>query len=121
MKFFKKSFLSSINLQDTWFSLSKNLNFKEIVPGSVLKVNYLTVSDNGVLKKTFVGLCLGKRQKNTKSSFTIRNFIKTDSVEMTFFFNSPGLLSVEVLQNYKKKFKFSKLYFLRNFKRKSLK
>lgn len=121
-KFLSRNFLKSQLTSNIWFNLTKNLNFNSIKPGCVYKVLYSSVTKTDVQLKNFIGICIGKYGNSSNNqSFCLRNFYKTDSIEMIFFLNSPLIQNIVELKNYKRKTSFSKLYYLRDLKRKTYK
>ena len=119
--FLSKSFLHSEMLVHIWNNFTKT-PISSIKPGCVYTVSFINATGSEVQLKNFVGICLGvSGSSSSNQSFILRNFFKIDSVEMTFFYNSPLITSISPLNNYKKKVKFSKLFYLRTLRRKSYK
>jgi ribosomal protein L19 len=61
----------------------------------------------------FVGLCFSIRNNVLPLFIFLRNSLKGDNIEFIFCLFSPFLLSFQVLTKYSKKYRLSKLYFLK--------
>jgi len=121
-KFLSRNFLKSQLTSNIWFNLTKNLNFNTIIAGRVYKVLYSSITKSDVQLKTFIGICISKQGNSINNqAFCLRNFYKIDSIEILFFINSPLIQKIVELKNYKRKVSLSKLYYLRNLKRKTYK
>jgi large subunit ribosomal protein L19 len=87
-------------------------NIKNYQVGDILSVKY-QYAGIGLKVRKFVGICMGKKQKNIGSSILLRNVISNKSVEMYFFVDSNKVVSIQKLGKIKSKVRRSKLYYLR--------
>lgn len=91
---------------------NKNRSFSV---GDVVSIKYLTPSNrSGLSVRSFSGVCLAVRNNGLHTNLLIRNSFRSNSVEFRFFLFSPLILNVNRLYRYRKKFRLSKLYFIRN-------
>lgn len=61
-----------------------------------------------------IGICLSVKRKKGPFSVKLRNSFKGDYVEFIIFLLSPFLLDFKILNKYFKKYRLSRLYFLRS-------
>ncbi len=102
----------------------KNNNFLDNMKtksGFFIRINYdhisapLPKTKKIVLSKhQFLGLCIAKKRNNLCSIITLRNVIKRQPIENSFFVFSPLVESFDKIPSSKNKFSFrkSKVYFL---------
>ena len=83
-----------------------------IEAGSTVRVSYIESITQKAHPRTFVGICIGKRNCKLGSSFTLRNSIEGEGVEATFRQYDPLIQSVEVLRLARRR--RAKLYYLRS-------
>lgn len=81
--------------------------------GDILSVKSVS-SYSSKRRQTFVGVCIKKKNRGLRSSFTLRNMFDGEGIECSFPLYSPMLTQIQVLK--KKKTRASKLYYLRNAK-----
>lgn len=89
-----------------------NLDFSFFI-GRVLNIKYLDINFDELCVKNFLGFCFSFKNNNLFSFFSIRNILKNDAFEISFFYYSPIILHISILQRYKKKYRLYKLYFIR--------
>lgn len=96
--------------------LLKTANYRKIVPGDVIRIQY--VNKLGFWKsKRFNGICIKLASKGNSKNFVLRNVVSNIPVEVLFFYHSNLLIGFQNLPIRKfKKLKRSKLYFIRNLK-----
>jgi len=88
-----------------------NPNIPQISPGDTVKVSIKTKEGDRVRTQIFEGIVIRVRKGENSASFTVRHVAYGIGVERTFFFNSPFLEKVEVVQQ--AKVRRAKLYYLR--------
>jgi ribosomal protein L19 len=103
---------------------TKNNSFLDddkIRSGFFIRVNYEHVTSPMpktkkviVSKHQFLGLCIAKKNNNLCSLLTLRNVIKRQPLENSFFVFSPLVENLDRIPSTKNKFSFkkAKLYFL---------
>lgn len=90
---------------------SPNPNIPKISPGDSVKVSIKTREGDRERTQIFDGIVIRTRKGQNSASFTVRHVAYGIGVERTFFFNSPFLEKVEVVQQ--AKVRRAKLYYLR--------
>lgn len=86
--------------------------FPQFRAGDVLELK-LAIPENKRRVSTFKGICIAKKNRGWRTSFTIRNSIGTSGgIERTFPLYCPTLLELKVLES--RKVRRSKLYYLRD-------
>lgn len=81
-------------------------------PGDVLELK-LTVPENKRRSTNFKGVCIAKKNRGWRSSFTLRNFIgASGGIERSFPLYSPHIQDLKVLES--RKVRRAKLYYLRD-------
>ena len=101
-------------------SLKKILVTKKIPKfsaGDTIKVGVRIVEGKRARVQYFEGVCIAKRNRNIKSSFTVRKISFGEGVERTFALYSPVIGSIKLIRS--GKVKRAKLYYLRDRKGKS--
>jgi large subunit ribosomal protein L19 len=88
-----------------------NPNIPTISPGDTVKVSIKTKEGERVRTQIFDGIVIRVRKGKISASFTVRHVAYGIGVERTFFFNSPFLEKVEVVQQ--AKVRRARLYYLR--------
>lgn len=88
-----------------------NPNIPPISPGDTVKVSLKTKEGERERTQLFQGIVIRMRKGKTNANFTVRHVVYGIGVERTFFFNSPYLEKVEVLQ--RAQVRRAKLYYLR--------
>ncbi|HJX69739.1 MAG TPA: 50S ribosomal protein L19 [Dehalococcoidia bacterium] len=88
-----------------------NPNIPTITPGDTVKVSIKTKEGDRERTQIFEGVVIRVRKGQNSASFTVRHVAYGIGVERTFFFNSPFLEKVEVVQQ--AKVRRAKLYYLR--------
>ncbi|XP_074596793.1 mitochondrial ribosomal protein L19 [Brevipalpus obovatus] len=73
------------------------LDIPEFHPGSILAV---TVSDPNAVGKVsrFVGICILRENVGLRASFTLRNIVDREGIEITYDLYNPTIRSIEVLK-----------------------
>lgn len=85
----------------------------EFSPGDAMELK-LTIPENKRRTSIFKGICIAKRNRGWRSSFTLRNHIGGGgAIERTFPLYSPHLLEIKVLRKARRKIRRAKLYYLR--------
>lgn len=92
----------------------EQLDRPEFGPGDLIELK-LSVPENKRRTTVFKGICIAKRNRGWRTSFTLRNFIgNSGGIERTFPLYSPHVLEIKVLSSAgRKKYRRAKLYFLR--------
>ncbi|KAG7669466.1 hypothetical protein Ndes2526B_g05798 [Nannochloris sp. 'desiccata'] len=92
----------------------QQLDRPEFGPGDLIELK-LSVPENKRRTTAFKGICIAKRNRGWRTSFTLRNFIgNSGGIERTFPLYSPHVLEIKVLSAAgRKKYRRAKLYFLR--------
>ncbi|KAG2468709.1 39S ribosomal protein L19, mitochondrial isoform X1 [Polypterus senegalus] len=75
----------------------KMLNIPEFYPGCILAVTTSDPNANGKLNR-FVGICIERSGKGLGATFTLRNVIEGQGVEICFELYNPRLQRIEVLK-----------------------
>jgi large subunit ribosomal protein L19 len=88
-----------------------NPNIPPISPGDTVKVSLKTKEGDRERTQHFQGTVIRVRKGKNSASFTVRHIVYGIGVERTFFFHSPYLEKVEVLQ--RAQVRRAKLYYLR--------
>jgi len=93
----------------------QELDRPEFGPGDLIELT-LSVPENKRRTTVFKGICIAKRNRGWRTSFTLRNFIgNSGGIERTFPLYSPHVLEIKVVRAAgRKKYRRAKLYFLRN-------
>jgi large subunit ribosomal protein L19 len=83
-------------------------------PGDLIELK-LSVPENKRRTTVFKGICIAKRNRGYRTSFTLRNFIgNSGGIERTFPLYSPHVLDIKILSSTgRRKYRRAKLYFLR--------
>jgi len=84
-------------------------------PGDMIELK-LSIPQNKGRETTFKGICISKRNRGWRTSFTLRNFIgNSGGIERSFPLYSPHIIDLKLIETQKKKkYRRSKLYYLRN-------
>ncbi|KAK9916692.1 hypothetical protein WJX75_005877 [Coccomyxa subellipsoidea] len=86
--------------------------FPDFQPGDILELK-LAVPENKRRPATVKGLCIARKNRSWRTSFTILNFIQGGGpVERSFPLYSPTLQSLSVIG--RRKVRRAKLYYLRD-------
>ena len=88
-----------------------NPNIPPISPGDTVEVSLKTKEGDRERTQLFQGVVIRVRKGKTNANFTVRHVVYGIGVERTFFFHSPYLEKVEVLQ--RGRVRRAKLYYLR--------
>ena len=88
-----------------------NPNIAPIKPGATVKVAYHIKEGDKERTQSFQGIVIRMRKGGAVSSFTVRQVLYGIGVERTFFFNSPHIEKVEVIQQ--AHVRRARLYYLR--------
>ena len=88
-----------------------NPNIAPISPGDTVKVSIKTKEGERVRTQVFEGIVIRVRGGGNNSNFTVRHLSYGIGVERTFFFHSPLVEKVEVVQQ--ARVRRAKLYYLR--------
>eukprot|EP00890_Picochlorum_soloecismus_P000754 jgi/Picsp_1/167/NSC_00167-R1_protein len=93
----------------------KNKGFPPFRPGDMIELK-LSIPQNKGRETTFKGICISKRNRGWRTSFTLRNFIgNSGGIERSFPLYSPHIIDLKLIETQKKKkYRRSKLYYLRN-------
>jgi len=96
----------------SWLIETKpNPQIPAISPGDTVKVSIKTKEGDRVRTQVFEGVVIRIRQGGNSASFTVRHVAYGIGVERTFFFNSPAIETVAVVQ--RAKVRRARLYYLR--------
>ena len=110
----ERTFLSEFSVNQQYLQLSKNnVLWSDIEAGAVLAIRYVDCALEKIDIRGFIGLCIRKKARQLHSSFLLRNASLQATFESLFFFQSPILLNMRLLSQYKRKFRLCKLYFMR--------
>ncbi len=96
---------------NTIIDVAPNPNIPLINPGDTVKVSVKIKEGDHERIQPFQGIVIGVRKGKINSSFTVRRSAYGIGVERTFFFYSPMIESVEIIQ--RGKVRRAKLYYLR--------
>ena len=88
-----------------------NPNIPPISPGDTVKVSIKIREGDKVRTQVFDGIVIRVRKGGNNASFTVRHVSYGIGVERTFFFHSPLIEKVEVVEQ--AKVRRAKLYYLR--------
>ena len=97
--------------------LTANKKITEFSPGDTIKVGVKIVEGKRERIQYFEGVCIGKKNRDLNSSFTVRKISFGEGVERTFALYSPNVASIKVIRS--GKVRRAKLYYLRDRKGKS--
>ena len=101
-------------------AIKKIIETKKITdfsPGDTIKVGVKIVEGKRERIQYFEGVCIAKKSRDLKSSFTVRKISFGEGVERTFALFSPIVDSIKVIRS--GKVRRAKLYYLRDRKGKS--
>lgn len=89
--------------------------FPDFKPGDMLELK-LSIPQNKGRETIFKGICIAKRNRGWRTSFTMRNVIGNHGgIERSFPLYSPHIKELRLIEGRKKKiYRRSKLYYLRN-------
>lgn len=90
-------------------------SFPPFKAGDMIELK-IAVPQNKGRETVFKGICIAKRNRGWRTSFTLRNFIGNNGgIERTFPLYSPHIKDLKVLEaRGRKKYRRSKLYYLRD-------
>ena len=94
-----------------------NRKITNFSPGDTIKVGVKIVEGKRERIQYFEGVCIGKKNRDINSSFTVRKISFGEGVERTFALYSPNVDSIKVIRS--GKVRRAKLYYLRDRKGKS--
>ena len=94
-----------------------NKKITDFSPGDTIKVGVKIVEGKRERIQYFEGVCIGKKNRDINSSFTVRKISFGEGVERTFALYSPNVDSIKVIRS--GKVRRAKLYYLRDRKGKS--
>ena len=94
-----------------------NKKITDFSPGDTIKVGVKIVEGKRERIQFFEGVCIAKKNRDIKSSFTVRKISFGEGVERTFALYSPNVDSIKVIRS--GKVRRAKLYYLRDRKGKS--
>ncbi len=97
--------------------ITANKKITEFSPGDTIKVGVKIVEGKRERIQYFEGVCIAKKNRDLKSSFTVRKISFGEGVERTFALYSPNVDSIKVIRS--GKVRRAKLYYLRDRKGKS--
>ncbi|KAL4457875.1 hypothetical protein ABPG75_012740 [Micractinium tetrahymenae] len=93
-------------------ALAAELQRPEFGPGDVIELK-LSVPENKRRVTVFKGICIAKRNRSVRSTFTLRNiFGAAGGIERTFPLYSPHITEMKVVES--RRVRRSKLYYLRD-------
>jgi len=95
-----------------------NPNIAPFKPGDTVKVSYRIKEGDKERTQTFQGIVIRIRKGSVTANFTVRHVIYGIGVERTFFFNSPHIGKVELVQQGRAR--RAKLYYLRGLSSKAV-
>ncbi len=90
----------------------RNREFPDFVPGDTVVVHVKVVEGERERLQAFEGVVIGRRNRGTNSSFTVRKVSYGEGVERVFPLYSPTVAKVEVKR--KGAVRRAKLYYLRD-------
>lgn len=79
--------------------------------GDTLRVHVKVVEGGKERIQVFEGICISRRNENTRTSFTVRKISHGIGVERVFLLHSPQIAKIELVRQ--AKVRRAKLYFLR--------
>lgn len=92
-------------------ALAAELQRPEFGPGDVIELK-LSVPENKRRVTVFKGICIAKRNRSIRTTFTLRNiFGASGGIERTFPLYSPHITEMRVVES--RRVRRSKLYYLR--------
>ena len=97
--------------------LSSDKKSHNFTYGDTVRVSVVISEGTSERIQAFEGVCIGKKNKGLRSSFTIRKISDDEGVERCFPLYSPKVDSVQVIK--KGVVKRAKLYYLRNLRGKA--
>ncbi|HEY3285119.1 MAG TPA: 50S ribosomal protein L19 [Armatimonadota bacterium] len=86
-------------------------NAAEFRAGDTLRVHAKVVEGGKERVQVFEGVCISRRNTNTRTAFTVRKISHGIGVERVFLLHSPQIAKIEVTRH--AKVRRAKLYFLR--------
>ena len=89
-----------------------NKKITDFSPGDTIKVGVKIVEGKRERIQYFEGVCIGKKNRDINSSFTVRKISFGEGVERTFALYSPNVDSIKVIRT--GKVRRAKLYYLRD-------
>ena len=89
----------------------------EFAPGDTVRVNVKVIEGSRERVQAYEGVCIGRKNAGTNSSFTVRKISYGEGVERVFPLYSPRLESIELVR--RGAVRRSKLYYLRSRRGKS--
>jgi large subunit ribosomal protein L19 len=92
-------------------SLGADKEIPEFSSGDTLKVSVKVVEGRRERLQIFEGVCIGRRNRGTRSSFTVRKLSSGEGVERVFPLYSPSIAGIEVVR--RGDVRRAKLYYLR--------
>ena len=97
--------------------ITANKKITDFSPGDTINVGVKIVEGKRERIQYFEGVCIGKKNRELNSSFTVRKISFGEGVERTFALYSPNVDSIKVIRS--GKVRRAKLYYLRDRKGKS--
>lgn len=111
----RMGFMLSVLEKEKEEEAMKNKQYPPFRPGDMIELR-LSIPQNKGRETTFKGICISKRNRGWRTSFTLRNFIgNSGGIERSFPLYSPHIIDMKLIETQKKKkYRRSKLYYLRN-------
>lgn len=111
----RMGFMLSVLEKEKEEEAMKNKQYPPFRPGDMIELR-LSIPQNKGRETTFKGICISKRNRGWRTSFTLRNFIgNSGGIERSFPLYSPHIVDLKLIETQKKKkYRRSKLYYLRN-------
>ncbi len=97
--------------QEQVAKLTEGKSIPEFTPGDTIRVNVRVVEGNRERVQAFEGVCIARKNRGLKSSFTVRKISYGEGVERVFPLYSPSIESITVVR--RGDVRRAKLYYLR--------
>ncbi|MEI6986132.1 MAG: 50S ribosomal protein L19 [Rhodospirillaceae bacterium] len=97
--------------------LTANTTIPDFSPGDTIKVNVKVIEGTRERVQAYEGVCIGRKNSDINSSFTVRKISYGEGVERVFPLYSPRIESIELVR--KGDVRRAKLYYLRELRGKS--
>ena len=91
--------------------LSAGKSFPEFIGGDVIRVNVRIIEGNTERLQAFEGVCIARKNKGVRSSFTVRKISNNEGVERIFPLYSPRIESIKIIK--RGDVRRAKLYYMR--------
>ena len=97
--------------------LTENKEIPDFKPGDTVRVSVKIVEGTSERVQAFEGVCIAKRNRSLRSSFTVRKLSSGEGVERVFPLYSPRIESIKVIK--RGIVRRAKLYYMRGLRGKA--